>query len=77
MTVDEEQAVVEACRFLSVFEMGIDCNTCLDLVNKILKTRIDAKDVDQVTRGVVMQLILRNKDLMGLFSGNELDPARV
>ena len=77
LTADEEQTVVETCRFLSVCGMGIDRNTCLDLVNEVLKARIDAKDFEPVTRGVVTRLILRNKDLLGLFSGNALDPARV
>ena len=77
LTKDEEKTIVETCRFLSVCGIEIDRDTCLDVINEVLKVRIQDKEFDSVKRGVVNRLISRNKELLGMFSGNALDPARV
>ena len=77
LTVDEENTIVETCRFLSRCGMGVDRDTCLDLVNEILKTRVEIKEFQDVTRGVVNRLIAKNNDLLDLFSGNSIDASRV
>ena len=77
LTKDEEKTVVETCRFLSRCGLGIDRDTCLEVVNEILRARIEDKEFESVTRGVVNRIISRNKELLGLFSGNSICPERV
>ena len=77
LTNDEVDLIVSACRELSVMGLGIDEDTCLDVVNSILLERIEEKDFVPVTRGVVRRLIERNKELLTLMKGNSIDPKRV
>ena len=76
LTKDEEMTIVETCRFLSRCGLDIDRDTCLEMVNDVLKVRIEEKEFEAVSRGVVNRLIARNKELLGMFSGNALDQAR-
>ena len=57
--------------------LGIDEDTCLEVVNSILLERIEEKDFVPVTRGVVQRLIERNKQLLPLMKGNSIDQKRV
>ena len=77
LTDDEVDLIVSACRELSVMGLGIDEDTCLEVVNSILLERIEEKDFVPVTRGVVRRLIERNKELLTLMKGNSIDPKRV
>ena len=77
LTDDETALIVSMCRELSVMGLGIDEDTCLEVTNSILCERIAEKDFVPVTRGVVKQIIEKNKDLLTLMKDNSIDPKRV
>ena len=76
LTEDEIELVVSTCQELSIMGLGIDEDTCLSVVNSILKQRIDEKDFVEVTRGVIRRIIKSRKDLLTLMKGNSIDPKR-
>ena len=76
LTADETKLLEETCSFMACMGMGIDTETCLDLVNHILKKRIEGRDFVPVARGVVNIIIANNKTLRKL-KGNLIDPKRV
>ena len=77
LTGDEIDLVVSTCSELSTMGLGIDEDTCLDVINTILSERINQKDFDEVTRDVVRRLLKKNEQLLNLCKGNLIDPARV
>ena len=77
LTDDEISLLVSTCKELSTMGLGIDEDTCLNVVNAILAERIELKNFMPVTRGVVKQIILENSDLLRLTKGNSIGPKRV
>lgn len=73
LTDDKVALVVHTCKELSVMGLGIDKNTCLQVVNTILSERIDVKDFQEVTAGVVTHLLRDNADLLCIAKGNSID----
>ena len=57
--------------------LGIDKDTCLYIFNAVISQRIEEKDFQEVTRGVVSWIIKINADLLKLCKGNSIDPKRV
>ena len=77
LTDDEISLVVSSCIELSTMGLGIDEDTCLDIVNCILRQRVDDIYFTEVTKGVVQRIIKSNKKLLTLVKGNSIDPKRV
>ena len=57
LTSDEMSLVVDTATMMANMGVGIDPETCLGIINVLLKKRIDSADFDHVTIGVVKQLI--------------------
>ena len=48
LTVDEEKMVVEMCTQMAAMGLGVDCETCLLVVNAIFSKRISAEEFTPV-----------------------------
>ena len=77
LTNDETTLIVSTCRDISLMGLGIDEDTCLDIVNNILSARIEEKYFVPVTRKVVKRIMSENRYLLTLIKGNSIDPKRV
>ena len=77
LTDDEIALVVNTCKELSTMGLGIDEDTCLYICNVVIAQRIEEKEFQEVTRGVVSRIIKNNADLLKLCKGNSIDPKRV
>ena len=53
--------------------MGIVMDTCLMVVNSVLRERIDEKDFVEVLVGFMMRLVKENKELLTLMKDNSID----
>ena len=76
LTEDAKELIVSDCEFLAAMGLGIDTDTCLEVINSIINCRIDG-DFVECTRKVVSNLLKENSKLLTLLKGNSIEPARV
>ena len=62
---------------MSNIGLGLQKNVCLDIINSVLKSRIDYKDFNLATMSVLDLLLKKNKYLVKLLSGNAIEASRV
>ena len=65
------------CTQMAAMGLGVDCKTCLLVVNAILSKRISAAEFTPVGIGKVKRIVARNSDLLCLVRGNLIDPKHV
>ena len=77
LTPDEVKVLVDTATMMANMGLGIDPDTCLEIVNSILKKRIEAGVFVPTTIGVVKRIIANNSNLLRLVRGNSIDTKRV
>ena len=77
LTSDEIKLLVDTTTMMANMGLGIDPETCLDVVNEILKKMIEIAAFVPVSIGVVKRIIAHNSHLLRLVRGNSIDTKRV
>ena len=77
LTEDEETMVVHITNLMAGMGMGIDKDTCLEIIYAVMSCRIASNDISKPTVRVLNDILNRNKLLLKLINGNAIDPARV
>ena len=77
LTNDEEMFIVHTAKIMAGLGMGLEKSSCLKMINTVIKSRVEDKDFIPVTMTVLDNLLKKNSTILGLISGNTIDPARV
>ena len=77
LTPDEVKLLVDTCTMMANMGLGINPDTCLEVVNELIKKRVELGDFKPVTMGVVKRFIANNSNLLRLIRGNSIDTKRV
>ena len=70
LTSDEVKLLVQTCKLMFSMGLGIDPDTCLDIVNAIISKIIEQKHFWSVCRGVVYRIIAANVVTCCAWSGS-------
>ena len=77
LTEDEIKVMVNITKLLGSMCMGIDRQICLDIVNALIRTRVDEKDFKFVTKSIVQRMLRNNEEIIKLVYGTAIDPAQI